>query len=206
MALSPEQVKALKKQLLSQIENLPEPKKSEAIKQIQALTPQALEVMLKQQEKGAPSEKGIFRMIVDREVPSKLVEENDWALAVLEINPISKGHIIVIPKKAAENTKKIPKSALSLAEKLSKKIISKLKAKSTEIQTEIKFNEAIINIIPIYDKHLNIDSPRYQASKEELEQLETKLKTTKKPKIERIKLTKKKIPDKDIIRLPRKIA
>lgn len=187
MPLAPEQVKILKEQLLSQIQNLPEDKKEEAAKQIEELSPQALELMLKQQRVKGKSEESIFRFIVSGEIPSKIIDENASAIAVLEINPISNGHTIIIPRKPVQTAKEMPTQAFTLAKKLSKRIISKLKAKSTEIQTEIKMNEMIINIIPIYEQSLNIESPRKKAQNEELDTLEKLLKVKKKIKIEKIK-------------------
>ena len=105
MALTQQQIKILKEQLLSQIENLPGDKKAEARRQIETLSPQALELMLKQQEKERES---IFRLIVKGEIPSVKIDENDDAIAVLEINPISKGHAIIIPKTPAKSSKDIP--------------------------------------------------------------------------------------------------
>lgn len=191
MALTEEQVKALKEQLSSQIENLPFDKKEEAQRQIDSLSTEALEMMLKQQNSKSSRQKSVFRMIIDNEIPSYKLDENSKAIAVLEINPISKGHTIIIPKTAAKTAKELPTQAFSLAKKLSKSIISKLKAKSAEIQTETKFNEAIINVIPIYDAPLSIDSPRNKAEKSDLESIESKLKVVKripKPKVEKIKI------------------
>ena len=207
MPLTPEQIQALKAQLLSQIENLPPEQKEDARAQIESLSPEALELMLKQQQGKAPkSAEGIFRLIVKGEIPSSKIDENASAIAVLEINPISKGHTIVIPKKASKSSKELPTQAFTLAKKISKKIILKLKAKSAEIQTETKLGEAIINVIPVYDKPLSLDSPRTKAEKVELEQLESKLKVKKKQKIEKIKLEKKKSESSDqILKLPRRI-
>ena len=204
MALTPEQVKALKSQLLAQIQNLPEDKKTEAQAQIESLSPQALELMLKQQAK-AEKEQSVFRLIVKGEIPSAIVDENKEAIAVLEINPISKAHIIIIPRKPVTSAKEMPTKAFSLAKKLSKRITLKLKAKSAEIQTETKFREMIINIIPIYDKELNINSPRYKASKEELEEIAQEIRIRKKPKIEKIKKEKPVDLKTQVLKLPRKI-
>ena len=201
MSLTPKQVQELKEQLISQVQHLQEPKKSEAIKQIESLSPHALELMLKHQEKEKSSEK-IFRMIVSGEIPAEKIDENKSAIAVLEINPISKAHILIIPKEPVIDQKKLPKSAFSLAKKLSKKIISKLKASSAEIQPEAKFGEIIINVIPIYDAPLNLSSPRHKAEKSGLEEISQKLKAKIKPKIEKIKKTSQKL---EIIKLPRKI-
>ncbi len=205
MPLTQEQARALKEQLLSQIQNLPEPQKSEAESQINSLSLEALELMLKQQG-GQQQPQEIFRLIVSGEIPSSKIDENKEAIAVLEINPISKGHTIIIPKKAAKSSKELPTQAFTLAKKISKKLISTLKAKSSEIQTETKLGEAIINVIPIYDKPLNLNSPRTKASKDELESLESKLKVKKKLKIEKIKIESKKSENSDqILKLPRRI-
>ena len=40
----------------------------------------------------------IFCKIVKKEIPSKIIFENERCLAFLDISPISKGHTIVIPK------------------------------------------------------------------------------------------------------------
>ncbi|MBX4188144.1 MAG: HIT family protein [Candidatus Doudnabacteria bacterium] len=40
----------------------------------------------------------IFCKIINKEIPSSLIYEDDQALAFLSIRPISKGHTLVIPK------------------------------------------------------------------------------------------------------------
>jgi len=200
MALTQQQIKILKEQLLSQIETLPEDKKAEAKRQIETLSPQALELMLKQQTK---KREGVFRLIVKGEIPSTKIEENEDAIAVLEINPVSNGHVIIIPKIPAKSSKDLPESTFKLAKKLSESIINKLKATSTEIQTETKFGETILNIIPIYEKPLNTNSPRKTAKKEELEEIAKKLKEEK-PKMELIKI-KKEMSSNQPLKLKRKI-
>ena len=42
--------------------------------------------------------KSIFSKIIDREIPCYLVAENDFAIAFMDINPIAKGHLLVVPK------------------------------------------------------------------------------------------------------------
>lgn len=44
----------------------------------------------------------IFRKILDGEIPCHKVYEDDHVLAFLDINPLSKGHTLVIPKEPAE--------------------------------------------------------------------------------------------------------
>ena len=42
--------------------------------------------------------KSIFTKIIDREIPCYLVAENDFAISFMDINPITKGHVLVVPK------------------------------------------------------------------------------------------------------------
>ena len=41
----------------------------------------------------------IFCKIVAREIPAKIVYENDYVMAFYDINPVTKEHILIIPKK-----------------------------------------------------------------------------------------------------------
>lgn len=115
----------------------------------------------------------------------------------MDIKPISKGHVIIIPKNPCPSSKDLPDKTFILAKEISKKLISNLKAKGTEIQTQFSFGETIINIIPIYDESLNLNSPRTEISEKELSEILQKLKTEK-PKPIKKKPTK-------IIKLKRKI-
>ena len=42
--------------------------------------------------------KSIFSKIINREIPCYLVAENEFAIAFMDINPIAKGHLLVVPK------------------------------------------------------------------------------------------------------------
>jgi len=45
------------------------------------------------------AEKTIFKKIIDREIPAKIVYEDDLCLAFEDINPQAPTHLLVIPKK-----------------------------------------------------------------------------------------------------------
>jgi len=142
-------------------------------------------------------------MIVDKDIPSVQIAENRHSIAVLDIAPISKGHTIIIPKKPVKSAKQIPTQCFSLAKKISKKITSKLLAKSAEIQTETKFNESIINIIPIYNIPLSLNSPRSKTETEELDKVAYLLRD--KPKIQKIKIKSKKSSEYPLVKIKRRI-
>lgn len=203
--LTPEEIKELKQQLLDQVKHLPEDKRKQVEAQIEAMSPEALETMLNQQKHSQQPQKPILRMIIDNDIPSKKVDENKEAIAVLDIKPISKGHIIIIQKNPVRNTKDLSTQTFTLAKKISNRISSKLKAANVEIQTEEKFGEAIINVIPVYDKPLNINSPRMNESEENLEKVYDLLKVEKKEKIERIKIDTKQRSQSKVLKLPRRI-
>ena len=114
MPISQAQAQQIKGQIIAHIEKtFPPDKKYSAIDQLNSMTIEELEAFLIQNKmiKDMPSSDGSslnlpqsnmtqspFRMIILGEIPSIKIDENNDALAVLEINPISKGHIIIIPK------------------------------------------------------------------------------------------------------------
>lgn len=193
MALTEEQIKELKKQLFEQVQNLPAEKKAEAEKQIENMSAEALELMLKQQQNAqsdSPRRNDVYRMIVEGVIQSRKIDENKEAIVVLDIRPIAKGHVIVIPKKQVAEAKNLSNSALSLAKNIARRISVRLKAKGAEIQTEKKFGEVVINVIPVYEKEVSINSPRYEASETELNEVFSKLNKIGIKKVEKIKIKK----------------
>lgn len=172
MPLTKDQISNLRKQLLDQINKLPEDKRKEAEKQIESLSDEAIEEMLESQKE---SKVDIFRDIISGKIQSKKIDENSSAIAVLEIKPISKGHVIIIPKEKLTNIDKIPQDISILIDKISKNLVSKLNSKNIKIIPELKFGEVIINLVPIYDKDLNLDSKREDSSSEELDKMIEKL-------------------------------
>lgn len=211
MALTSEQVRELKDQLKGQIGHLSPEQKAQAEKQIEDLSPEALETMLNQQMSGegnvggasGGAQKGIFRMLVDGEIPAKKIDENKEVIVIVSKKAISKGHCLIIPKKVIADSKLIPSSAFSIAKKLARKIDSKLKANGSVIVTEGAFGEVIVNVIPIYDKPVSINSQRYDASDAEIEEIYQRLKVVKKEKKEVIK--QKVTKEENVLRLPRRI-
>jgi diadenosine tetraphosphate (Ap4A) HIT family hydrolase len=208
--LSQEDIQLARKQLSEQVERMPNSEQKEAArKQLEGLSDEAISAMVEQQKGGQDSgkvqeQRSVFRMIVDGNIPSKKVDENKEAIAVVSIRPVSKGHVIIIPKILARDSKELPSKALSLAKKIAVRMVSKLKAKATEIQTSRAFDEVIINVIPVYDKRADINSPAYEASEEELKQVYGLMRAVKKPKKEVIKKVKKK-SEEEVVKLKRRV-
>ena len=54
----------------------------------------------------------IFCKIIKEEIPCAKVYENDEVLAFLDISPVNKGHVLVLPKKHFENIENLPDEIL----------------------------------------------------------------------------------------------
>ena len=53
----------------------------------------------------------VFSKILRREIPCHRVYEDDDVLAFLDVNPIARGHTLVIPKESAETIDKLSDDA-----------------------------------------------------------------------------------------------
>ena len=125
----------------------------------------------------------IFCKITIKEIPSKIIFENNLNLAFLDISPISKGHLIVIPKNHYSNLEDIPDYELTelykLVKQLATKIHKKLKIDGYNIlQNNFEAAGQVIkhfhvHIIPrnLEDEKFKIKIPRTPASEEDLEEI-----------------------------------
>ncbi len=71
----------------------------------------------------------IFCLIAAGKIPAKKVYEDSKVLAFLDINPVTEGHTLVIPKTHHENISDIPDAELGVVFKAVKKIATNLKEK-----------------------------------------------------------------------------
>jgi len=210
--LTEQQAEEIKKQLIKQLKNWPAEKAEPAIKQILSMDKDQLLNFLKQNkiirdatpqelsqiQTQKKSQECIFCLLAENKIPSFKIGENKSSIAVLEINPLTPGHTIIIPKKHYSKNK-IPTSAFTLAKKLTTKLKSKLKPKDIEMTISELANHGIINLIPIYDKK---PTERKKAEESELKQLQEKLLTKSKP---RKKIKSKISKPKKLPKAPRRI-
>lgn len=188
MALASEKAEEIKQQLITQIENSKIENKEEIKEHLLNLNEEQLEEFLKQNkieltESGKLKQESskqtasqcIFCSIAKNQVSSFKIAETNKAIAILELNPLSKGHSIIIPLEHLK-TDKLPKSALSLAQKIAKKIKTKLKPEDIKIETSSFQGHALINVIPIY-KDAKLE--KHQANESDLKILQSKLETKK---------------------------
>lgn len=209
--LTEEQAKNIRKQIISQVRtSFPEEKKEFAIKRIESMNSEELEEFLVKNNlttsKTANQEASrqcVFCSIVSGEIGSHKVGENENAIAVLEINPVSRGHSLIIPKEHAPNQDN-EKNVKELIKNVSNMIKKKLKPKKITITNSNLFGHETTNIIPQFNNE-TADSQRHSATPEELLELKNLL-AEKKRHVSLEKQPKKiKIKAEEKIWLPKRI-
>lgn len=116
----------------------------------------------------------IFTKIINGEIPAHKVAEDDRFLAFLDIMPLTKGHVLVIPKEEIDNIFDIEDELLAdltlfakhVANKM-KKVLPCKKIGVTVIGLEVP--HAHIHLIPINGiADMDFSKPKLQPTHEEL--------------------------------------
>lgn len=105
----------------------------------------------------------IFDKIISKEIPAYILYEDDIALAFLDISQTTKGHTLIIPKKAYKNFLECDQETLNhlmmITQDLAKKIQMNLGAKGFNVLTNM--NEVAGQTVFHFHLHL---IPRYDQS------------------------------------------
>ena len=98
----------------------------------------------------------IFCKIVTGDIPSIKIYEDDHVFAFMDINPVSEGHALVIPKIHAENLWEISEASLSAVHTASKRIVHAMKKAMGPVSVAaIQLNGKGVNqIVMHYHLHL----------------------------------------------------
>jgi histidine triad (HIT) family protein len=123
----------------------------------------------------------IFTRIINREVPAYIVAEDDENLAFLDINPLTVGHTLVIPKKEIDYLFELSDElyiSLNLFAKRMSKAIQAVEGKrigTAVIGLEVP--HAHIHLIPFEEmSELNFANPKLKLSKEQFAATAEKIK------------------------------
>lgn len=109
----------------------------------------------------------IFCAIAAGEIPSFKVYEDDLVLAYLDINPFTKGHTLVIPKKHSANLLETDDETLAAVITRVKKIAAHLKAKLGADGFNILQNNGEAAGQTVHHLHFHI-VPRYGSATTEI--------------------------------------
>jgi histidine triad (HIT) family protein len=69
----------------------------------------------------------IFQKIITREIPAYIIEEDEFNIAFLDVNPLKEGHTLVIPKKEVDYIFEIENEDLESLIVFAKKVAIKIK-------------------------------------------------------------------------------
>jgi len=121
----------------------------------------------------------IFTKIIERQIPAYIVAEDDNNIAFLDINPLSVGHTLVIPKMEVDYLFDLDDETYTSLHLFAKKVaIALKKATNKRIGTAvigIDVPHAHIHLIPFRQmSELNFANPKLKPSNEEF--LETSAK------------------------------
>lgn len=96
----------------------------------------------------------IFTKIINKEIPAFVVAEDDNCIAFLDINPLSKGHTLVVPKLEIDNLFDLPavnyNLLFSFAQNVAKAIEKTIVCKKVGIAViGLEVAHAHIHLVPI---------------------------------------------------------
>jgi len=209
--ISEEQAKKIKEQLLSQLDKLPEEQASSIRAQIESASPEELETFLAQMQQQAQTQRSgtsgecLFCQIVHGKIETIRIYEDSDIIAVLDLYPASRGHVLVMPREHFQFIQEIPDNLLSkiflFIKAFSPVLINVTGAKALSIYIPQgalagqNINHFFINLIPRYEdksEGINFSWQKQKAEKEELEKIGDKLRKIAKEKVTKTLETEKK--------------
>jgi len=121
----------------------------------------------------------LFCKIVAGEIPSTRVDEDERTIAFMDINPATRGHVLVIPREHSADLLGVPREDLEacarMAQKLAARVTERLNADGVNLlnscgraawQTVFHFH---LHVIPRYhDDPLELPTHPGEASEDEL--------------------------------------
>lgn len=119
----------------------------------------------------------IFTKIVNGEIPSYKIAENDKFLAFLDVFPLAKGHTLVIPKVEIDYIFDVDDNLLSemivFAKGVAHKIEAAIPCKRIGVSViGLEVPHAHIHLVPInHVGDINFSKPKLQLTEEELEEI-----------------------------------
>jgi histidine triad (HIT) family protein len=144
--------------------DIPESQKHDTISKISQMPPDELEKYL--------GPKCIFCGIAQKQMQAFRIAENDDAVVVLELNPMTKGHVMLIPKKHVA-VSELSSGTYDLLQQTLKILKERLKPIEINISSSQIEGHTVLNILPLSGQE---SGKREKANPEDLKKLEDMLK------------------------------
>ncbi len=119
----------------------------------------------------------VFTKIVNGDIPSFKIAEDDRYYAFLDINPLAKGHTLVIPKQETDYLFDLDNDLLAglmvFAKKVAKAIDKAVECKRVGVAVlGLEVPHAHIHLIPLQSEaDISFSNPKLKFSQEEFEQI-----------------------------------
>jgi histidine triad (HIT) family protein len=116
----------------------------------------------------------IFSKIIQGEIPAYKIAENELFFAFLDIFPLQKGHVLVVPKIEVDKVFELPDNYLSQILVFAKPIAEAIAVsfpcdRVSMVTVGLEVPHAHLHLIPINQADdLNFANPKLQLTKEEL--------------------------------------
>lgn len=124
---------------------------------------------------------GIFAKIAEGEIPSYKCAANDEFYAFLDINPMVKGHTLVIPRREVDYIFDMDDDEIARFQVFAKKVAMAIKAafpcvKVGEAVLGLEVPHAHIHLVPMQsEKDMNFSAPKLKLSDEEFAGIAAKI-------------------------------
>lgn len=96
----------------------------------------------------------LFCKIVNGDVPSKKIYEDDLVIGILDLYPNGEGHTLIIPKKHYTDYKELPDELVLHINKVMKKLADKLEEKLHKNSTTFIVNYMDAQVIKHFHQHI----------------------------------------------------
>ena len=124
----------------------------------------------------------IFTKIIKGEIPSYKIAENDKFIAFLDINPLQKGHTLIVPKKEIDYFFDLDDDILSEMNVFAKKIAKAIEntvecTRVAVVVLGLEVPHAHLHLIPFNkESDVHFDKPKLKLEKSEFIALQKKIK------------------------------
>jgi histidine triad (HIT) family protein len=102
----------------------------------------------------------IFCKVVAGEIPGEIVDSDDRTITVMDINPATRGHVVVIPREHAENLVSVSEEDLAATMNAARRIVDRLQESIAPAGFNILNNMGRAAWQSIFHFHVHV-IPRY---------------------------------------------
>ena len=126
----------------------------------------------------------IFTKIINREIPAEIIAEDEHYIAFLDIMPLVKGHVLVVPKKEVDYIFNLDDHTLAGLHVFSKKVAKAIdkSIKCTRVGVAViglEVPHVHVHLVPLRTMDdINFTRPKLKLSKEELAEIGEKIRAS----------------------------